>query len=147
RTNLYAAQMNLIQSAWESAGVARTGELLDEQKPRPGERDLRGFEWFYWDRRAHAELTTGQPASDYEKARVNWRILSPDGRRQAIVWASHGDAQGKLSISKIEVRDAVSGAPVTSFDLSIPVAGQQNTFTYPWLSFTSDSEGLFASWI
>ena len=67
RTNLYAVRFNLLQSAWEEPGVARMRELLDEQKPHEGERDLRGFEWHYWDRRANAELTVGEPASDDEK--------------------------------------------------------------------------------
>jgi serine/threonine protein kinase/WD40 repeat protein len=147
RTNLYAARSNLIQSAWEAPGVARMRELLEEQKPRAGEPDLRGFEWFYWNRRAHAELTTGQPASPDEKARVSWRILSPDGRRQAIIWASRTNKRRDLSLSRIEVRDALSGAPVTSFDLGIPIAGKQSTFTYPWLAFTPDSERLLAWWI
>jgi eukaryotic-like serine/threonine-protein kinase len=147
RTNLYAARSNLIQAAWEAHGVTRMRELLEEQKPRPGERDLRGFEWHYWDRRANAELSVGPPASPYEKARVNWRILSPDGRRHAVVWGSRTNEQHDQSISKIEVRDALSGAAVSSFDLSIPIAGRQSPFTYPWLAFTADSEGLFASWI
>jgi serine/threonine protein kinase/WD40 repeat protein len=138
RTNLYAARSNLIQSAWEAPGVARMRELLDEQKPHDGERDLRGFEWHYWDRRANAELTVGQPASQDEKARVNWRILSPDGRRQAIVWGGR---------TKIEVRDTLSGATVASFDPSIPAIARQSTISYPWLSFTSDSQGLFVLWV
>ncbi len=138
RTNLYAARSNLIQSAWDAPGVARMRELLAEQKPRPGERDRRGFEWHYWDRRANAELTVGPPASDFEKARVNWRILSPDGRRQAIVWGGR---------TKIEVRDTFSGRTVTSFEPTISVIGPQNTIAYPWVSFTSDSEGLFVLWI
>jgi WD40 repeat protein/tRNA A-37 threonylcarbamoyl transferase component Bud32 len=145
--NLYGARANLIQASWEAHAVTRLRELLDEQKPRSGERDLRGFEWHYWDRRAHAELTVGPPASDYEKARVSTRLLSPDGRRQAILWACRGNEQGDQSLSKIEVRDALTGAEVTSFNLSIPLAGRPTPFTYPHLAFTTDGEGLFATWI
>jgi WD40 repeat protein len=50
---LYATSMNLAQAAWETGNPARTFDLLRRQVPRPGEDDLRGFEWHYWDRFAH----------------------------------------------------------------------------------------------
>ena len=63
------------------------------------------------------------------------------------MWGSRTNEKRDLSVSRIEVRDALSGEPVSSFDLSIPIAGRPNSFTYPWLSFTADSEGLVAVWI
>jgi AAA-like domain len=45
RRQLYAAQMNLAQQAWDAGNVGRTVELVEAQRPRPGEEDLRGFEW------------------------------------------------------------------------------------------------------
>jgi WD40 repeat protein len=143
--NLYAARSNLIQAAWEARGVTRMRELLEEQKPKAGEQDFRGFEWHYWDRRAHAELTIGPAASEYERARVEWRVLSPDGRLQAISWGSHQNEKGDLAFSKIEVRDTLSGAELTSFQLSIPFLGQRGT--HPRLSFTADSTALFITWL
>src|SRR5262249_48313926 len=50
---LYAARMNLIQAAWEANKVGRVLNLLEATKPQPGEDDLRGFEWYYWDRMCH----------------------------------------------------------------------------------------------
>ena len=43
----YAAQTNLAMQAWRSGDVPRALELLEGQRPKPGENDLRGFEWFY----------------------------------------------------------------------------------------------------
>ena len=61
---LYAAHMNLAQHAWEAGGIERVRELLEQHRPKPGETDLRGFEWYYLYRLCHAELLTlkGTPA-------------------------------------------------------------------------------------
>jgi serine/threonine protein kinase len=55
---LYAAHMNLAHNAWEAAGIGRVVELLEEHRPKAGESDLRGFEWYYLDRLCHSELLT-----------------------------------------------------------------------------------------
>jgi serine/threonine protein kinase/WD40 repeat protein len=138
--NLYAARANLIQAAWEADGVARMRELLEEQKPRPGEPDLRGFEWYYWDRRANAELAVGRPASDDERTRDAGRVLSPDGRRQATYRNVHTDSKTRFNWT-VKVRDAFTGAETASFDVSLPSRGQN--LVDVGLSFTSDSGGLF----
>ena len=43
RRTLYASQMNLVQSAFEADNVARALDILDQQRPKPGEPDLRSF--------------------------------------------------------------------------------------------------------
>src|SRR5262249_25069018 len=47
RHRFYAAQMNLAMQAWEANQPARTLELLESQRPRFDDEDLRGFEWYY----------------------------------------------------------------------------------------------------
>src|SRR5262249_28368223 len=138
RVSLYSTRANLIQAAWEANGVARVRELLEEQKPRPGEPDLRGFEWYYWDRRAHAELAVGRPTSEYERARDSGRVLSPDGRRQATYWNYSSKTRFNWTV---KVRDAFTGAETASFDVSLSSRG--DALLYTVLSFTSDSGGLF----
>jgi WD40 repeat protein/serine/threonine protein kinase len=77
---LYAAQMNLAGQAWDSINLERVQELLESNRPAPGEEDLRGFEWFYLWRLYHAR-------SDYltmQHAGEVWSVtFSPDGRRLA----------------------------------------------------------------
>ena len=58
RRTLYASSMNLAQAAWESGDARRTLELLRQWVPKPGEEDLRGFEWHYWNRLAHLDEKT-----------------------------------------------------------------------------------------
>jgi WD40 repeat protein/serine/threonine protein kinase len=52
--HLYVAHMNLAQRSWEDTTIARVIDLLDSHRPRPGEEDLRGFEWYYWQRLVHS---------------------------------------------------------------------------------------------
>jgi len=47
RRYLYAADLNLAYQAWDSGQVARTLRLLEQQRPGPGQQDLRGFEWHH----------------------------------------------------------------------------------------------------
>jgi hypothetical protein len=44
---LYAAHMNLAQHVWDAGGVEPVRELLAKYRPKPGETDLRHFEWYY----------------------------------------------------------------------------------------------------
>ena len=64
RRHLYAAHMNLAQSAWEDARVTETVRLLELYRPPVGQEDrdgdFRGFEWFYLYRLCHSELLTLQ---------------------------------------------------------------------------------------
>jgi WD40 repeat protein len=45
RRLLYQAQMKVAQQEWEQANVDRVEELLQGQRPKPGEDDLRNVEW------------------------------------------------------------------------------------------------------
>jgi WD40 repeat protein/serine/threonine protein kinase len=79
RTLLYAANMNLAQHAWEAGDIRRVRELLRRHRPKAGESDLRGFEWYYLDRLCHAELLTFRSSAE-----GGWDLAySPDGKRLA----------------------------------------------------------------
>jgi WD40 repeat protein/serine/threonine protein kinase len=78
RSTLYAAEMNLAKHAWDDADVGRVLELLERHRPKPGEPDLRGFEWPYLHRLCHSDLLTLQH-TDW----VDSVAYSPDGKRLA----------------------------------------------------------------
>ena len=80
---LYAAHMNLAQSAWKATRVSQTVRLLDLYRPAAGHEggpdDLRGFEWYYWDRHCHSNALTLNGHTD-----AVWSVVfSPDGQRLA----------------------------------------------------------------
>ena len=87
RSTLYAAHMNLAQQAWEAGGPERVRELLEQERPKPGESDLRGFEWDYLYRLSHADLLTLKTGDAFSVA------FSPDGKRLA---SSSGDGMVKI---------------------------------------------------
>jgi WD40 repeat protein len=103
RQNLYVTRTNLAQTAWNEARVGRVLELLESQRPQPGEEDLRGFEWNYLWRLCHParlHLHRGDP----KNSPVDDVAYSPDGRLLAVAFA---DPQGAVTLF-----DADSGKSV-----------------------------------
>jgi serine/threonine protein kinase/WD40 repeat protein len=78
RRSHYLATMSLVPVAWQTYNGKRVLELLDEARPKPGEKeDLRGFEWHYWDRLCHAQRRSLPPIN----AVGTMVEFSGDGRR------------------------------------------------------------------
>jgi WD40 repeat protein/tRNA A-37 threonylcarbamoyl transferase component Bud32 len=102
----YVLAMGQAQLAWQQAALGRLRKLLQDQIPRPGEDDLRGFEWYYWDR-----LARGAPRVlrlDGSDSAVEAVAYSPDGR--LLAGAGRGgrgylwDASTATRIRVIDVR-------------------------------------------
>ena len=85
RRNLYVADMNLAQHSLQEDNLGRAVRLLDRHRPKPGEEDLRGWEWRYlW------QLTRGSPHITLTNRPVRgWDVsFSPDGKFLAVGWAN-----------------------------------------------------------
>jgi WD40 repeat protein len=96
--------MNLAQRVWEAGGVDQARLLLDRHRPKPGESDLRDFEWYFLDRLCRAELfTLRHPQAVYSVA------YSPDGKRLA-----SGSWGGPMAPSEVRVWDAQTGQKLLS---------------------------------
>jgi hypothetical protein len=77
----YASSMSAAWQAWDIGNMGRCSGLLDQQRPRPGQTDLREFTWRYlWN--------LYQPARDTPVATnivsVFRLATSPDGSRLAV---------------------------------------------------------------
>jgi hypothetical protein len=76
RRLLYSSDLIAAHQAWEDGHLARARELLERQRPREDEEDLRGFEWRYlWRLCQDGSLHTfsGHPGS-------LWTVrFTPDG--------------------------------------------------------------------
>jgi WD40 repeat protein len=67
---LYAADINRAAQFWEKGNLKRALELLESQRPASSskrDRDLRGFEWFYFWRLCHKD-----------DALLTWRVATND---------------------------------------------------------------------
>src|SRR6185503_9665483 len=83
RRLLYASDMNNAQQALKPNNLGKARRLLDRHRPKPGEEDLRGWEWRYlWQlTRGSEEATlTNRPPPGYSVS------FSPDGKRLAVGW-------------------------------------------------------------
>jgi WD40 repeat protein/serine/threonine protein kinase len=118
RHTLYAVRSNFIQAAWDSDNVARVLDLLEEQRPGPGEEDLRGFEWHYWKRRCHADLRTVRLERLSGKT-TREMAFSPDAKRLAAVVPIRRDR------AELRVWDAVTGGEL----LVIAITGMSNSLS------------------
>jgi hypothetical protein len=94
RRHLYVAHMNLAMSAWADGRTPRLVELLDGQRPSPGEPDLRGFEWYYLWRLCHGDLLTFRT---YNPRRMEF---SRDGRTLLV---QHGQRPESPFVEVLEV--------------------------------------------
>jgi serine/threonine protein kinase/WD40 repeat protein len=81
RRLLYAADMNLAQQALQGSNLGQARRLLERHRPKPGEVDLRGWEWRYlWQQcRSGALVSLTQ-----HPGRVGSLSFSSNSRRLAI---------------------------------------------------------------
>jgi WD40 repeat protein/tRNA A-37 threonylcarbamoyl transferase component Bud32 len=103
RRTLYTSDLNLIQASWEANNIGRVLELLDRHRPRPGERDLRGFEWHYWNRLCHADLRTlklpGAAGATLALSRDGTRVAAIIQENLSYVVKVWDTATGKLRLT------------------------------------------------
>ena len=97
RQRAYASDMNVAQQQLAGNNLGSALDLLNRQRPQPGQKDLRGWEWRYlW----------GQTHSDAlftlckEPAEINSLSVSPDGLSVAI-GSYHG---GGVSVWDLRTR-------------------------------------------
>jgi WD40 repeat protein/serine/threonine protein kinase/tetratricopeptide (TPR) repeat protein len=81
RRRFYAAQMHLAMQAWEAGNPVRVLALLESQRPKVDEDDLRTFEWYYLWRLCQGGLRHSFPMINHDNAAA--MALSPDGHTLA----------------------------------------------------------------
>jgi WD40 repeat protein/serine/threonine protein kinase len=55
----YVTDLRVVQTAWDRGLISQAVELLDRQRPQENQgQELRGFEWYYWQRQLRTDLLT-----------------------------------------------------------------------------------------
>jgi len=95
RRRAYVAEISAAFQALDENNLERAIDLLDRQQPKPGEEDLRGFEWRHLWQLCQSDVKDTLPDAD-----AHHPVFSPDGR-----WLAYG---GK----RIVIRELPSQAVV-----------------------------------
>jgi WD40 repeat protein/serine/threonine protein kinase len=145
RQRAYASDMNAAMQAFHGSNLGRTLDLLNRQRPLPGQKDLRGWEWRYlWQQtRGDALFTLCQQSSEIETLSV-----SADGRWLAVGLAHKGglfvyDLQTRQQVAQLtpdegRVRAAFSPAgPLLAFtSTGFPTARKPQITLHLWNATT-----------
>jgi WD40 repeat protein/serine/threonine protein kinase len=77
--HLYVDTLHLVQSAWENHDDGQVNDYLKSFLPQPGQEELRGFEWYYWNRLLNRDLRTFARQNSH----FTCVAYAPDGKRMA----------------------------------------------------------------
>ncbi len=100
RQKAYAADMNLAQQAFGLDNLERAQELLNRQRPQPGQPDLRGWEWRYLWQFRHGEVDSTLCVKNDPLEAVGSLAMSADA-----AWLAVGNNEnGRLSIWNLHTR-------------------------------------------
>ncbi len=126
RHTVYAADMLLAYAAWQTDNVPRLLALLGRHEARPGQEDLRSFEWYYLWRLAHRErrnliaytppLPSGKPTMSFDNPILV--ALSADGKTAATASLARPVKLWNLAEGKETVHLAGPGEPAVALNFA-----------------------------
>jgi WD40 repeat protein len=119
RRRAYAAEISAAFQALDENNLERAIDLLGRQRPKPGEQDLRGFEWRHlW------QLCRSDAKATFDGAWALHPAFSPDGR-----WLANGGDQTIIrelpSLAEVKTIPVAATTPAFSPDGKLLATGPQ----------------------
>jgi WD40 repeat protein/predicted Ser/Thr protein kinase len=110
--NEYAADMAVVNQSLLAGDKGRARTLLSQHQPKPGQPDLRGWEWSYFYSQANHsdELTT----LGKHPGLVWWAAFSPDSH-----WLATADLTGEMRLWDIRTRSLAAQAKENGWPSSL----------------------------
>jgi eukaryotic-like serine/threonine-protein kinase len=132
RRSLYVSDIQRVQAAWGSDDLDGMRDLLNQQRPRSGDDDLRGFEWRYL-RRLGSSIRVVELSNN-----LGFGTMSRDGTRYVATVYSRSK-NGPPNASELELRlvDGLSGRDVRTID---PYPGEIQSFGLNSIQFSPNGQ-------
>jgi serine/threonine protein kinase/WD40 repeat protein len=140
--SLYDADMAGIPSMWDSRKLWDIQKMLETYRPKPENSesdDLRGFEWYYWDRRIQPDVNSvALNKSDKQRQRVSRSVfgtISPDVQWIALLVDNYRETEHKfwLKIINADTQEELLSHPLHAttprrLDAGAPVFSRDEKF-------------------
>jgi WD40 repeat protein len=128
----YATDVKLAQVALTENNLGRALEILDRQHPRPGEPDLRGWEWRYLWGQCRSDSFSSLPQ------RASWVrtvAFSPGGN-----WLAAAEVEGRIRIWDLKARSDIATFESTEPFCAFSPAGPVVAFVSQNLQKTNEND-------
>ena len=151
RRRAYASDMNVAMQALDGSNLGRAQDLLNRQRPQPGQQDLRGWEWRYLWQQTHSDaLSTLCQKTEIESLAAspvgNWLAIGLVHKDGLFVYDLQTRREAAhLAPGENEVRAAFS--PVDSLlaftSVSVPASGREQSTLRLWNTVTREGVSEF----
>jgi eukaryotic-like serine/threonine-protein kinase len=134
RQRAYASDMNVAAQALAGSNLGRALDLLNRQRPEPGQRDLRGWEWRYLWQQTHSDalFTLCQKSSEIYSLAVspegNWLAVGSKQQDGLSVW----DLRTRQELSVLAKNEENVGAAFSPTDPLLAFTGTTVPASGPW---------------
>jgi eukaryotic-like serine/threonine-protein kinase len=133
RQRAYASDMNVAKQALAGSNLGRAQDLLNRQRPQPGQRDLRGWEWRYLWQQTHSDALF----TLCEKSEIESLAASANGDWLAIGLV-HQDG---LFVYDLQTRQEVAHLALGEADVRAAFSPAESLLAFTSSRFTASGKG------
>jgi WD40 repeat protein/serine/threonine protein kinase len=134
RQRAYASDMNVAQQQLAGNNLGSALDLLNRQRPQPGQKDLRGWEWRYLWGQTHGDALF---TLCKESAEINSLAISPDGLSVAVGSYHQGgvsvwDLRTRQELIRLAKNEEYVRAAFSPTELLLAFAGGADSASGDW---------------